>query len=61
MDALSSATTNILKDIDSVAENIEKIKKAFDIIFDSRMTLLWNLKLRLRFEAGETLEGQLAD
>ncbi|KAH6570397.1 hypothetical protein BASA60_007731 [Batrachochytrium salamandrivorans] len=27
MDALSSATTNILKDIDSVAENIEKIKK----------------------------------
>ncbi|KAH6588305.1 hypothetical protein BASA50_010796 [Batrachochytrium salamandrivorans] len=27
MDAVSSATTNILKDIDSVAENIEKIKK----------------------------------
>ncbi|KAH6597968.1 hypothetical protein BASA50_004122 [Batrachochytrium salamandrivorans] len=62
MDALSSATTNILKDIDSVAENIEKIDKAFDIIFDSRMTLLWNLEYQLdRFEAGETLKGQLAD
>ncbi|KAH6597970.1 hypothetical protein BASA50_004124 [Batrachochytrium salamandrivorans] len=61
MDAVSSATTNILKDIDSVAENIEKIKKAFGMIFESRMVLLWNLRFRLRFEAGKTLERQLVD
>ncbi|KAH6587826.1 hypothetical protein BASA61_006197 [Batrachochytrium salamandrivorans] len=60
MDAVDGAAKRILEDDGLVAENIQDIKNAFDIVFNNRMALLWALIPKLRsFEAGQALAAQL--
>ncbi|KAH6573834.1 hypothetical protein BASA50_000295 [Batrachochytrium salamandrivorans] len=54
--------TKIVEGDGSVIDNFQNINKSFGRIFSSPWTLLWKLKsLLAKFEAGKTLEGNLAD
>ncbi|KAH9251879.1 hypothetical protein BASA81_010199 [Batrachochytrium salamandrivorans] len=59
--AASKAVSNILNEVDSVADNIQRIEKSFENTLYSRTSLLLELKLLLEgFEGGETLKGHLS-
>ncbi|KAH6598987.1 hypothetical protein BASA50_003307 [Batrachochytrium salamandrivorans] len=59
--AASKGVSNILNEVDSVADNIQRIEKSFENTLYSRTSLLLELKLLLEgFEGGETLKGHLS-
>ncbi|KAH6560537.1 hypothetical protein BASA60_000278 [Batrachochytrium salamandrivorans] len=62
MKAAAEAVSNILNNVGSDIENVQKIDESFDRTFYSRTLLFWELRpLLARFEAGRTLNGDLAD
>ncbi|KAH6599930.1 hypothetical protein BASA50_002671 [Batrachochytrium salamandrivorans] len=62
LNAIVDATTNILEDVGSVAENLQTIDTSFRRTLDNRVALLWKLLSLLRgFESSRTLLGYLAN
>ncbi|KAH9276154.1 hypothetical protein BASA83_001428 [Batrachochytrium salamandrivorans] len=62
MDAVDDATKRILEDDGLVAKNIQDIKKAFDLVFNNRIMVLWLLIHKLKsFDVGKALEMKLDD
>ncbi|KAH6576682.1 hypothetical protein BASA62_001290 [Batrachochytrium salamandrivorans] len=58
--AASKAVSNILNEVDSVADNIQRIEKSFENALYSRTFLLSELTSLLEsYKAGETLKGHL--
>ncbi|KAH6599005.1 hypothetical protein BASA50_003325 [Batrachochytrium salamandrivorans] len=58
--AASKAVSNILNEVDSVADNIQRIEKSFENALYSRTSLLLELVSLLEsYKAGETLKGHL--
>ncbi|KAH6569645.1 hypothetical protein BASA50_000335 [Batrachochytrium salamandrivorans] len=59
---VGDATKKIAKKVGSAADHLQKIDESFELIFSSRMKLLWILSIQLeKFKAGETLNKNLSD
>ncbi|KAH6595993.1 hypothetical protein BASA50_005466 [Batrachochytrium salamandrivorans] len=62
LNAIVDATTNILKDVGSVTENLQRIGRSFDRTLFNRRLLIWKLIRLLRlFESSTTLYDYLGD
>ncbi|KAH6590661.1 hypothetical protein BASA50_009223 [Batrachochytrium salamandrivorans] len=62
LNAIVDATTNILEDVGSVAQNLQTINTSFRRTLDNRISLLWKLISLMRlFESSKTLMGYLAN
>ncbi|KAH6576709.1 hypothetical protein BASA50_008488 [Batrachochytrium salamandrivorans] len=62
LNAIVDATTNILEDVGSVAQNLQTIGRSFRRTLFNRVELLWKLMHLLRpFESSKALLGYLAN